>query len=298
MDVHIRELRYFVEVAEQLHFTRAAEALFISQPALSKQLRALENQLGAPLFTRDHRSVTLTAAGVALLPYARETLASWAAAQDALAQIVRATATRLMVGMSTAPSRGLWPLVRAELASTTRDLTLQLRQVPWQDPTGGLGDATAGVDAALVWLPVPDAHRFEWTVIAEEPRMVALPAGHRFADRESIAFEDLLDEPFLALPESSGELRDFWLAIEHRNGHPVRVTGEIATAEETAEAVAAGVGIALVAAGNEVLLARPDIAIRPVLGVTPAVLALLWRRGDERASLAALRSAVAAAVDR
>ncbi len=68
MDVHLRNLRYFVPVAEHLHFTRAAEALFVSQPALSKQVRALEAQLRVPLFDRDRQHVRLTSAGAALLP--------------------------------------------------------------------------------------------------------------------------------------------------------------------------------------------------------------------------------------
>lgn len=296
--MHIRELRYFVEIADRLHFTRAAEALFISQPALSKQLRVLEGQLGATLFHRDHRTVRLTEAGAALLPRAREVLAAWAAAEGAVADVIHTAARRLVVGMSTAPSRGLWPAVRAELSRTAPGLTVQLRQVPWQDATAGLADVASGVDAALVWLPVPDAHRFDWAVITEEPRMVALPADHALASRTSIDFTDLLDEPFLALPQSSAALRDFWLALDHRGDHPVRLGGEIATAEETAEAVAAGLGIALVAAGNEVLLARPDIVVRPVEGVSPASLALMWRREDSRVAVAALRAAVAAAAAR
>ena len=74
MDVHGRDLRYFVAVAEELHFTRAAERLFVSQPALSKQIRSLERQLGAELFVRDRHGVTLTPAGAVLLPYARDVL--------------------------------------------------------------------------------------------------------------------------------------------------------------------------------------------------------------------------------
>lgn len=91
MDVHLRELRYFVAAAEHLHFTRAAQALYVSQPALSKQIRALENQLRTPLFVRDRRSVILTPAGAALLPQARAVLTAWELAERELAA---ATAAR------------------------------------------------------------------------------------------------------------------------------------------------------------------------------------------------------------
>ena len=77
MDVHARDLRYFVTVAEELHFTRAAKRLYVSQPALSKQIRMLERQLGAELFERDRQGVALTPVGVALLPHARRVLEAW-----------------------------------------------------------------------------------------------------------------------------------------------------------------------------------------------------------------------------
>ncbi len=83
-DVHVRDLRYFVTVAEELHFTRAAERLYVSQPALSKQVRALERQLGVELFHRGPQGVTLTEAGAALLPHAREVLRTWAEGAAAL----------------------------------------------------------------------------------------------------------------------------------------------------------------------------------------------------------------------
>src|SRR5438876_202110 len=80
MDVHLRDLRYFVAVAQQLHFTRAAETLYVSQPALSKQIRALERQLRVTLFERDHGKVRLTRAGTELLPHAERMVASWESA--------------------------------------------------------------------------------------------------------------------------------------------------------------------------------------------------------------------------
>ncbi|WP_031110108.1 LysR family transcriptional regulator, partial [Streptomyces sp. NRRL S-146] len=94
MDVHLRELRYFVAVAEELHFTRAAERLYVSQPALSKQIRALERQVGVELFRRDRHGVALTDAGTALLPHARGVLDAWeegAAAVDAAKSAQRST---------------------------------------------------------------------------------------------------------------------------------------------------------------------------------------------------------------
>src|ERR1700678_3174288 len=102
MDVHVRDLRYFVAVAEELHFTRAAERLFISQPALSKQIRALERTLGAPLFDR-RGEIQLTPAGEALLPQARRVLGEWDAALDAVEQAKATQQANLVIGMSTSP---------------------------------------------------------------------------------------------------------------------------------------------------------------------------------------------------
>jgi DNA-binding transcriptional LysR family regulator len=298
MDVHLRDLRYFVTVAEHLHFTRAAEALFISQPALSKQIRALETQLRVPLFDRDRQHVHLTAAGAALLPRARVVLDAWRCAEDDLAAAAARQAATLVVGMSTGLGRGLLPAVRARFTAAAPAARLQLRQVPWEDPTGGLAaDGPARTDAAFVWLPVPQPERFAWLVVATEPRLLALPAGHRLADRPSVDLADLLDEPFLALPAAGGVLRDHWLATDARRGHRVVVGAEIASTDETVEALTAGLGVCLVAAGNAALLARDGVVTRPVTGVTPSELVLLWRRGDDRPLLRSLRTAVRAAVD-
>lgn len=284
MDVHVRDLRYFVAVAEELHFTRAAERLYVSQPALSKQVRALERQLGVELFRRDPQGVTLTAAGTALLPHARRVLDAWSEGSAALEAARAAARGTLVVGMSTSPGRGgLLPAIRSRFTATHPDIVLRLRQVSWEDPTAGLADGDA--DIAFVWLPLPDAGRYGWTVVAEEPRLVALPQTHRLASRAEIDFTDLMDEPFLALPAGAGPLRDYWLALEERGGRAPRIGAEIAGTEETYEALVAGLGVCLVATGNAPLITLGGVVTRPVRGLAPSRYALAWRREDARRPL-------------
>jgi DNA-binding transcriptional LysR family regulator len=270
MDVHVRELRYFLAVARELSFTQAAEDLYVSQPALSKQIRALERQLGVELFDRGPGGVRLTRAGAELVPHAERMLDTW---DDAKRSLSKASSCTLVIGMHTSPGRGLLPTVRAIMVASCPDVELELRHVPWGDRTAGLADRST--DAAFVWLPLPRPP-YRWVTIAREPRLVALPSGHRLAGQESVSMADLLDEPFLALPASAGPLRDFWLATDHRNGHPVRIGAEIHDTEETYEAVASGIGVCLLAAGNAPIFARGAITMLPVYDLSPSELVLAW----------------------
>lgn len=284
IDAHTRDLRYFVAVAQELHFTRAAEKLYVSQPALSKQIRALERQLGAELFRRDRHGVALTAAGGALLPHARTVLAAWEAGAAAVEAAKAAQRSTLVVGMSTSPGRGgLLPAIRSRFTAAHPEATVRLRQLSWDDPTAGLADGET--DVAFVWLPLPDEERYAWTVVAEEARLLALPESHPLAARAELGFTDLLDEPFLALPASAGRLRDHWLALDARAGRPPRIGAEVSGAEETYEALVAGLGVCLVAAGNAPLITLGGVVTRPVRGIGPSRYALAWRREDEHRPL-------------
>jgi DNA-binding transcriptional LysR family regulator len=219
--------------------------------------------------------------GEALLPHARQVLDAWdrgwAVAERAKAR-QRAT---LVAGMSTSPGRsGLLPAIRSRFTARHPDATVQLRQVSWDDSTAGLADGTA--DVAFVWLPLPDPGRFQWLVVAEEQRVVALPDRHPLAAGDVVDFADLLDEPFLALPPSAGPLRDYWLAVEARDGRPPRIGAEIASTGETYEALVDGRGVCLLAAGNAPLIALDGVTTRPVRGLSPSQLALAWRADDTR----------------
>jgi DNA-binding transcriptional LysR family regulator len=282
MDANLRDLRYFVAVAEELNFTRAAERLHLSQPALSKQIRGLETTLRAQLFRRDRRQVELTAAGAALHEVARNLLQDWddgvAMVGDAAAQDARV----LRVGTLTSIGRRLYPAITDQFAKRQPGWQVELHSYGWGDPTAGLRDRAA--DAAFVWLPI-DAAEIETAVLATERRFVAISARHPLADRQTIEFSEIINEPVAALPASAGAQRDFWLAIDARAGRPPRVAAEVSAADEKFEIVSSGAAITLLAEGNADIYSREGIVCIPVSGLEPARLAIAWRRGDRRPAI-------------
>jgi DNA-binding transcriptional LysR family regulator len=290
MDAHLRDLRYFVAVAEELNFTRAAERLHISQPALSKQIQGLETALRARLFARD-RHVSLTAAGTALLSVARPLLDHWDEGTAAVADAAAAEARTLRVGTLTSIGRDLYPSAVDHFAKREPGWRIELRSFSWADPTAGL--RRHATDAAFLWLPL-DGDDIAVRVLIAEPRYVALSASHPLAGRREVTFADIADERFAALPRTAGPLREFWLATDQRAGRPAVVAAEVASADEKFEIVSTGTAVALVAEGNAVVYNRPGIVCVPVSDLGPAQLAVGWRRNDPRH---AVRSFVDACTD-
>ena len=278
MDVHLRDLRYFTAVAEELHFRKAAERLFVSQPVLSRQIARLEQDLKARLFIRDRRSVQLTSAGEALLHRARNLLEDWDAATKEVTTLARKEQSVLVIGLQTGVGRGmLHTLTQALNAIKWRP---ELHQVAWNDATAGVeaGDC----DAGFAWLGTTINPRCDYVVVAEEPIMLAVNSQHRLAGRRQASFAEISNEPLVALPESAKELRSFWLAEHARHGSPAPIACEAATADEALENVAAGTGSVFISAGNSVLYAREGVHFLDVPDLPPARLAFLWRADDTR----------------
>ena len=278
MDVHLRDLRYFAAVAEELHFRKAAERLFVSQPVLSRQIARLEQDLKARLFIRDRRSVQLTSAGEALLHHARHLLEDWDAATKEVTTLARKEQSVLVIGLQTGVGRGmLHTLTQALNAIQWRP---ELHQVAWNDATAGVeaGDC----DAGFAWLGTTINPRCDYVVVAEEPIMLAVNSQHRLAGRRQASFAEISNEPLVALPDSAKELRSFWLAEHARHGSPAPIACEAATADEALENVAAGTGSVFISAGNSVLYAREGVHFLDVPDLPPARLAFLWRAGDTR----------------
>ena len=278
MDVHLRDLRYFTAVAEELHFRKAAERLFVSQPVLSRQIARLEQDLKARLFIRDRRSVQLTSAGEALLHHTRHLLENWDAATKEVTTLARKEQSVLVIGLQTGVGRGmLHTLTQALNAIQWRP---ELHQVAWNDATAGVeaGDC----DAGFAWLGTTINPRCDYVVVAEEPIMLAVNSQHRLAGRRQASFAEISNEPLVALPDSAKELRSFWLAEHARHGSPAPIACEAETADEALENVAAGTGSVFISAGNSVLYAREGVHFLDVPDLPPARLAFLWRAGDTR----------------
>jgi DNA-binding transcriptional LysR family regulator len=274
MDVDTRLLRYFAAVAAEGNLTRAAERLFVSQPTLTKQIRQLESHLGVQLFTRSRAGMTLTPAGQALAGATPAVLGGW----DQALRETKAAASRaaqvLRVGFMSSAANEATQQIIAEFARRRPGWRVEMRQAAWSDATAGL--AVGDVDAALLRLPFPGQDDMRIEVLLTEPRWVALPAAYPLAERDQIPFADLWDEPFVAAPAESGWWRDYWLAADEREGHPVRIGAVTEQPDAFLAAIANGDGIALTPESAARYYARPGITYRPVTGVSPSQVVVAW----------------------
>ncbi|MEV4598037.1 LysR substrate-binding domain-containing protein [Amycolatopsis sp. NPDC049253] len=266
MDVDLRKVRYFVAVAEELHFGRAAERLHIAQPVLSRQIRALEEELRAQLFVRDRRSTELTAAGRQLLEDSRPILAAADALRRRVALAARGTST-FTIGFM--PGITVTEPVRV-LTDRHPGLEVELVRTTWDDQAQVLHDGRA--DVGIVRLPV-DPRGLTVRPMFSEPRVAILPASHRLAGKESVDVADLADEHLLNDPDAVPEWRA--VATELRTGGAARPRG-FRSIEEKLEHVAAGLGIAIVPLSTSEYYTRPDVTHVPVGDLPPGQVALAW----------------------
>jgi DNA-binding transcriptional LysR family regulator len=276
MDVDTRLLRYFAAVAEEGNLTRAAERLFVSQPALTKQIKQLESQLGVQLFARSRTGMTLTAAGQALAGRVPAVLAGFDQALREAKNAASRAARVLRVGFLAGAANEATQQIIAAFARCRPGWRVDMRAASWLDPTAGL--ASGDTDAALLRLPFPGQDALRTEILFTEPRWVALPATHPLAGRDHICFRELWDEPFVAAPPETGWWRDWWLGAEEREGHPVRIGAVTSSGQpdDWLTAIANGHGIALAPESAARYYARPGVIYRPVIGVSPSQVGVAW----------------------
>ncbi len=291
--LELRDLRYFLAVAEELNFTRAAERLHLAQQALSAAIRNLELDLGVQLFTRSTRHVALTAAGEALLGGARHVLESAAEAVDKVNRVGAGQSGRLIIGFSTAA--GSVPKVRhviRRFSQAAPDVDVRLVEHDFSDPTAGL--ASGGSQVAFVFSPLPDK-RLETVTVFEDARHVALPLDHPLAQRQELTTADLSGLAWLRVPAPDSAWTRFW--FRHPLGEP-QTGAEIRTADEWVPAIEAGRGVAFTMPTVMANFPNTQIATRPVTDLESGAVLLAWRAEDRdpivRAFVASARQTMAA----
>jgi DNA-binding transcriptional LysR family regulator len=276
--MEVRQLRYFVAVAEELHFRRAAERLHMSQPPLSNQLRRLEDELGCPLMIRSRRRVELTPAGGAFLTDARRVLAELDEAAQTARRIHAGRAGRLRVSFVGSALLSLVPSVVRRYRAARPDVELQLRERSTEEQ---LRELRAGsIDVALVPLPV-DAPDLRTEVVLRERAVAALPAAHPLARMRRVPLRRLAAEPLVLFPrEQAPGLHDRLLASLSGPDGPPTVAQYAPETQTIIALVAAEIGVSLVQASVQ-RLGLPGVTYRPVVAGPVVELAALLRPGEE-----------------
>jgi DNA-binding transcriptional LysR family regulator len=282
MNLELRQLRYFLTVAEELHFGKAAQRLHMTQPPLSQAIQGLEQLLGAPLFARNRRGVALTAAGSALLPEARRMLAQ----AQALPQLVQRAAAgevgRLALAfVSSADYSVLPPFLRAYRAAYPQV------QIALQEATSDLQLEDllhSRIDAGLLIPPLPEKTRQEldYLPVLKEPLVLAAPQGLRaLRGKRKVALKSLPALPLIIFPRAiSPALYDAILSVFGAAGITPEIGQEAIQMQTIVSLVSAGMGIALVPQSVSNLM-RPGVEYRALSDPTPLVeTGLAWRRDN------------------
>jgi len=281
VDLSPRKLRYFIAVAEELNFVRAAQRLYIAQQSLSAQIRELEDEVGVRLFLRTTRKVELTAAGAVMLAAARTALATLDDAVEEAQRTERGELGTLKVGFIIAAALELTGPILAVFRDRFPAVTVELREFDFSDTSAGLAGGWA--DVAIVRPPISTAG-LEFETLFVEPRVVAVARDHPLAERDAVNVEDVLDLPLAIGMTPDAAWRDFWTLAAHRAGGGVpRLVRTHSQTEET-EIVAAGEACSITAACVARYIPHAGIRYVPISGIDGSAAALAWH-ADRRTAL-------------
>ena len=271
-DLDLRVVRYFVAVAERQHLGRAALELGITQPALSRQMRRFEEQLGAALLERSAAGTTLTPAGEAFLPDARGLLA---AAHAAAAKVeAAAMVDRIRVGYTT--NIIITPAVR-ELRLHHPEAEVETLHLAWDEPLTALLEHE--VDAVVTRLPLAADH-LDVTVLYDEPRVLLVAHDHRLAGSSSVSVADIAHD---AMPRVSDQAWNaFWRIDPRPDGTPAPGGPLVRALEDKLELIAGGQAVAIIATEEHDSALRPDLVTIPLTDAAPSQVVLATRPGEQR----------------
>ncbi|WP_295717799.1 LysR family transcriptional regulator [uncultured Halovibrio sp.] len=240
--MELRHLRYFVVVAEELNLTRASEKLFIAQPPLTRQIRQLEDEVGAPLFHRHSRGLVLTEAGQYFLDQARQILGRIDAATEDARRIAQHGKTIFGIGFVPSVFYGQLPMMVRRLRRN-QNLEIVLEESKTREQVEAL--KAGRIDIGFGRLRIDDPN-VEQEVLSNEPMLAALPASHPLAEG-SPSMAELSGVPMLTFPSGPGpNLADLMLGLFHRRGLRVNVVQQVNDVQTALSLVASELGFTLV----------------------------------------------------
>jgi len=278
--MELRHLRYFVAVAEELSFTRAAERLHIAQPPLSQQIRQLEEELGVTLLQRGARPIGLTDAGQVLLDRSRALLADLATTVAETRRTGRGLTGRLSIGFAGSAMYVFLPDVINGYREACPNVELALDEMLASEVAAALQERR--IDVGFARPQLPQHARVAQKLLLEEPYLAALPDRHRLAGRKRIALAELADEPFVLYPLNAGpSVTERIVTACQASGFTPRIVQEVLHLQTAVSLVAAGVGISLVpqaAAQGQARRGVTFIALSPPAPTAPLTVA--WREDD------------------
>mgnify|MGYP003574893969 FL=1 len=272
--MELRHLRYFLAVAQELSFTRAAERVGIAQPPLSYQITNLEHELGTPLFNRTRRSVALTPAGEALVPYAKLILNLTENAASSIKALGSGQSGTLRVGALFSTIYTFLPAVIQRFRTIRPDVKLLIQQMTVKEQLAALQDGT--IDVGLLRGP-PETGDLKARTLANERFMAAIPHGHPLGDQDIVSLDALVQQPFLMI--SSTFNRDFTARVRSmlsRYETNLHVVEEVTDIHALIGLVAAGLGVTLVP--ESISHIRPEgVRFRAISGADMTIpLNLVW----------------------
>ncbi|MBH0008277.1 LysR family transcriptional regulator [Salinibacterium sp. SWN1162] len=283
--MELRQLRYFLAVADELHFGRAAERLHMSQPPLSVQVSRLEEELGTTLFERSTRSVRLTPAGVHLQASARSIMSSVNTVQDEMREYAEGLSGRVTVGFVSSANYTVLPGVVQLFRARRPHVTLDLRPLTSGEQIAGLLAGTLDVAIVRDELPTSTDPSTELIteVVFEELLVACLPADHPLSHRSEVSADEIVEIPMVTYPRAlmPGYV-DRVSAVFNAAAGVINVVEEVVHQETALGFVAAGVGTSILPESVRHLL-PPSIVAIPLTGSpTSRLIAVRAARHDDK----------------
>jgi DNA-binding transcriptional LysR family regulator len=283
--MELRHLRYFAAVAEELHFGRAAERLMVAQPALSQQIKQLEEELGVRLLERNRRRVALTEAGSTFLKDAKDILARSEAAIQAVQSIHRDQIGSLVVGFNSGALADLLPVTVRAFRRRFSGVQVVLREMTTGEQSIALRERRINLGFLCPPVAPADERLVQIESLLREPLVLALPRRHPLARRRRVALGVLINEEFVMCRDEVGycvQVRDICRAA----GFEPRIVQAADEGETAMALVEAGVGVSLMPAWWRRKLRRPGVIIRELEDAMATVeMAMVWRKDDPSLTL-------------